>query len=423
MTTMPEDCVPDFMRKALHRRSVLQAIPLLLAGPAFAQPAVSGAEPLQAWLDARAGQRGPVVLGPVPTPTSIDGRIRVPDGMDLIVRRHLRGTPRALLEVGGSSSITFDGVTSENVPIRITGGSVRITGLDYRGNFHLAAILLDGAGPYRNIVIDNIAVADANFGILRQGDRSSLTGATIRNARFRRLRGDAIEWNVCPRDTGVLVDGIDIQGIHNDQGKPNWGIGVGFAGARYTPDWDRAQAVKNFRIRNVTGRSLVQLIHAEAATDFVVEGIRGTDLSSRYSPSAGLHAALLAVYGCSDFVLRDMASDSGDMLIFAGVQRSAYVVPSANFTLDGIRLARGDIRTEMGGRNSRASLRHVTLAAGRLVLSGSVAVLDMQDVSVTSPSRAVEPMVRRPDFLSGPLQRFRPAAPRETRVRTRLVRG
>ncbi|MDB5682577.1 MAG: wcaM [Sphingomonas bacterium] len=408
----------------MRRRTLLAglaAAPLLVsAGRAGAQSL--GDLRLQEWLAARAGSADPVIIPASRLPLSITGPVFVPKGMNLVIRRDLVGTPKAELVLSGTTSIRFEGSRVTDVPLRLTGGTISISGFDYRGYLHSAAIMIQGAGPYRDLRIEDFKVSDANFGILRHGHGSSLTGAVIRRGRFARLRGDAIEWNVCPRDTGVLVEDHEIDGIDDPLGRPNWGIGIGFAGAKYDQGWDRAVSVKKFTIRNIRGRSLRQLIHVEAGTDFTIEQIVGHDISDRYSAKSGMPSAAVCCYGCSDFNVSGVTADSGSILLFAGALHNIYIVPSTNFTLSDVKLAKGDIQTEMGGANSFGRFRRIDLAAGSMRLNGAVANLELTDVAVRS-ARGKKPILENPDFLSGPLTRFRPKAPNSKRTRLTLRPG
>ena len=268
-------------------------------------------------------------------------------------------------------------------------------------------------------MIEDLHVSDANYGILRQGATSSLDRAIIRRCRFRRLHGDAVEWNVCPHDRAVLVEDIDIEGINDDRGRPNWGIGIGFAGRSFTRDWAIGESVSDFHVRRVRARGLRQVIHVEAGANFRVEDVVASDVDPRYSPRSDMPSALVACYGCRDFALSRLRSDSGDVLLFAGVIDAKYLNPSADFLVEDLTLGKGNVRTEMGGADAQARFRRVRLAHGAMMLGGAVQSLELTDVDVLAPS-GTTPIASNPDFLSGPLAAFRPAHPSIARTRVRV---
>ncbi len=408
----------------LGRRTVLAGA--LAVGAVGTLPAWGATQPesetLQRWLDERAGTAGPVVIESAATPLIVSGPIRIPSGMNLIMRRALRGTPVARLELTGRNTLRFEGAPARDVPLYLRAGSATITGFDYSGDLHIAAILIEGPGPFANLVIEDLHVSDANYGILRQGATSRLDGATIRRCRFRRLRGDAIEWNICPHDHGVLVEDIDIDGIDDERGRPNWGIGIGFAGRTFTRNWAIGESVSDFHIRRVRARGLRQLIHVEAGANFRVEDVTASDIDPRYSARSNMPSALVACYGCRDFTLSGLRSDSGDVLLFAGVIDAKYVNPSADFLVADVTIGRGSIRTEMGGTDAYARFRRVRLADGVVALGGAVRALELTDVDVRAPA-GTAPITTNPDFLSGPLTAFRPSHPLITRIRVRARTG
>lgn len=407
----------------INRRALLVAISATaFAGSSKALARVPSGGLLQQWLNGHSGASGPVVLPAASTPLEVTGTIKVPSGMNLVIRRDLFGRGKAHLVIGGTTSLRFENARSHNVSLRLLEGQINVRGFNYSGRDHLAAILIDGAGPYRNLLIEHIQVSDANYGILRQGGRSSLSGAIVRHGRFSRLYGDAIEWNVCPHDQDLLIEDHEINGLDDTVGHPNWGIGVGLAG-RYDPEWKRSALIKGFVVRNIRGRSLRQLIHVEGGADFKIEQIVGSDISDRFSRQNDIHVALIACYGCTDFLIDDVRSDSGSILICAGAVAGRYIVPSANFTVSNIKMKSGSILTEMGGARSYGRFRNVALLSGAMEMRGAVSSLELTDIEITTPSAHTEPIQSKPSFLSGPLASYRPVAPTEHRIRVRARRG
>lgn len=380
---------------------------------------------LERWLWTQAQTTNTVVIERSTLPLSIDGPVRVPPGITLVVQRDLLGVPQggSALELSGTTTICFDSVRSRDVSLRVVDGAIKIVGFTYSGYANIAAILIDGPGPYKDLRIEDLIVVDANYGVLRDGRMSTMKGGVITRARFSRLRGDAIEWNVSPYDADILVNEIDIDTIGDPQRRPAWGIGIGFAGRAYDPDWRRDQLVKRFRIVNVRGCGVRQLIHVEAGADFSIENIVGRDISPRYvSDSAGIETAFIACYGCSDFSIRNVASSGGSILLYAGVTRGRYSVPSTNFEIDGAKISRGDIAAMVGGTKSYAKLHNVRLSAGGVRFYGAVRELSLSDVDVTTAAVADEPFLIVPEFLSGPLARFRPPVSNIRRNGVRLER-
>lgn len=428
MRVAKEKILPATAHTVTSRRSTLAGLAGLTLFPACldrtnSDVTVGGRSGLESWLEARTETSAPVEIPASPIPLRLSGAVRVPSGMNLVVRRDLIGSSGAHLILSGNSSVRFEGARSTNVYLKIIGGMISVWGFKYSGFLNTAAILIPGPGPYRDLLIEDLEVSEANYGVLRQGGSSALFGATIRRGRFVGLRGDAIEWNNCPQDVDVLVEDHEIDGIDDPYGRPNWGIGIGFAGGAFDPSWRPAQLVKRFAIRNIRGRALRQLIHVEKATDFQISHVVGQHIVTRYSARSGMPSAVIACYGCSDFGIRSVRSDTGDILLFAGSRRQRYVVPSANFLVHDVELARGDLRTQMGGPEASVRISMILLKRGSIILRGEVRRLTLSDIDVTSADAEQEPIRFDPDFLSGPLAGFRPRSSDVRRTNLRLRRG
>lgn len=379
-------------------------------------------EPLQKLIDTQRSSPSPIVIPPGPLPIRITGPVLVPNGTTLVVQRNLVGTPPAALLLEGRTSLHFESAHITDVQIRPLKGRITITGLDYSGHANIAAVLIDGPGPYLNLRISDFRISDANYGILRQGRNSMLNGATITNGTFRNLAGDAIEWNVCPHDIDVVIDGHDIQGIANVQRKPFWGIGIGVAGEHYSPDWDPARSARNFTIRKIKGRSLSQLIHVENGTSFTVEDIEGAEILEHFSVGSGLEPAAVACYGCRNFSVRHVSANSRMMLV-AGALHGHYIVPCSDFEVEDIHLTQGGVRLDIGGAYSFARLRNIKLDAGSVHIAGAAHRLELSNIDVISQDSATEPLIMNPSFLNGPLAGFLPKRPTVTRSNVLLRRG
>lgn len=405
----------EFDRRAALKAMLAAQAVMLSTMPAPTLAAARPGENLSAIL-ARRPASGRVVVPADAAPLTIGGTVRVPPGTTLIIRRDIVGGPDARLLIGDDTTVLFEGAASRNVGLIVSGSRIRISGFRFSGLFPQAAIEIPSSGHYRDVLIENFVIEDANYGILRQGATSSIRNVVVRRGRFARLRGDAIEWNIVPNDQGLIIDDHVIDGIDDPVGRPAWGIGIGVAGARYDAGWNRTSMARGFRITNIRGSHLRQLVHVEAGADFLVRGIRGVDISSRYSAKSDMPTALVACYGCDNFVIRDV-SGVGDILIFAGVAQGQYIVPSRNFTLADIRIARGSIATEMGGATSFARLLRIGLSSGGVLFRGEVATLTLADLDIRNPKGPA--LLSKPDFLSGTLAPFRPA--RSVVHRSRLM--
>ncbi|WP_459663897.1 hypothetical protein [Novosphingobium sp. 11B] len=413
----------------VRRRAFLQAVGLLPFG--FAQDAIgrdvpkAPPEPLQKMIDDQAARNGgaPIVIPPRDRPLLVRGVINVPDGAILVIQCDLNGSPQAEICIRGRTTLRFENSRVQNVMLRLIHGTIDIIGLNYSGRDHIAAVLIGGPGPFKNLRIDQFQISNANYGVLRQGGHSVLRDAVISNGVFRSLIGDPIEWNVCPHDSGVIVENHDIIDVTAPSGKPNWGLGIGFAGEIYTKDWNPDKSAQNFTIRRITGRSLSQLIHVEAGVNFIIENIRGADISKQYSDQPGHdRGSAIVCYGCRNFVISDVSAD-GHVLALAGYSRGDFVVPIADCTIENVRLRNGNLGVHIGGKSSYCNLRNIKLDAGSLVIRGEAENLIMSDVDVTSTAPDVDPLTIDPAFLSGALASFRPTGARINRIRVQLRRG
>jgi colanic acid biosynthesis protein WcaM len=378
-------------------------------------------EPLQEIIDSQSKLGGTINVLPGP-PLYVNGSVKIPAGKDVIIRRDLIGSSAAEILICDRTNLSFEDCQIKDVPLKLISGSIAISGFNYFGRAHLSAISICGPGPYYNIRLEHFYIADANYGILRQGAKSCLKGAFIHNGVFKRLSGDAIEWNVCPNDIGVIIDGHYIEGIDAPRGHPFWGIGVGVSGRSYSPNWDPSLSAKKFIIRKITGRFLRQLIHVEAGVDFSIEDIEGKNIGPEFSEGSGLDVGAVVCYGCNDFTISEVVADE-KVLIACGVSNDKYVVPSANFTLDKIYLSDGDLRMDVGGQSSFVKLTNVKLDSGAIKIRGAVSDLELNGVSVSSPRALVAPFTSDPKFLSGNLASFCPVSSIERMHNVHFHRG
>lgn len=399
--------VPQVSRRMVAAGAIALGLPSVVARQSIFPPdRLEDDNAFEKWLhqNVRTGHRLTVPSDPLPL--SITRPITVPVGVDIVFLRDLDGTPNGKLIFEGECIVQFDECSNKNVALQFVGGRVSVRGLNYSGDFHEAAIFIEGRGVFDSVIIEDISVKNANFGILRQGEHSQMNGAEIRRARFHNLMGDAIEWNICPNDTKMIFEDIDIDTINDPKGRGNWGIGLGFAGLTFDPEWDRSNYIKQFVVRRITGRRVRQLIHIEAGSDFLISDIKGNDISEEFSRKSNMPSGVICCYGCDNLKIKNVESD-GDILIMAGVIAEQYVVPSKNFLLENVVIESGKIVTEMGGSESYAKFIKVKVTNGSIQLFGAVKSLVMDDV-VVGGLNMVPRLIEKADFLSGPLKKFMP---------------
>ena len=116
-------------------------------------------------------------------------------------------------------------------------------------------------------------------------------------------------------------------------------------------------------------------------------------------------SALIACYGCKDFEINQVYSDTGDIIILAGAFNNQYVVPSKNFILKDIKLGNGSLKTEMGGSGSYAYFENITMIYGEVKFQGKVSDLRISNFDSKGND---EDFKQNIEFLSGNLLRFRP---------------
>lgn len=401
-----------FVEQVTRRQAVaLAASSLFINGTSAGKlPSRYAGQDLQAWLDKAGAGTAYAEIPWTAQPLAVPGPIQIPAGLTLVVRRLLVGGKSSTITLAGGATLRFENDASlTNVAVRIMHGSASIANLRYSGYEHLAAILIDGPGPFHDILLEGLNISKANFGILRQGDKSSLDGLIIRRCSFSHLRGDAIEWNVCPQDRSMIVEDIVIDTIDDPLGRPNWGIGIGFAGRTYDAAWKAEEQVKNFIIRRVKGVRVRQLIHVEAGTGFQIENITGDQISEQYSAKSNMPSAFICCYGCRNFSIDGVKSPTGDVLLHAGVKSGEFIVPSSNFVVRNALLGEGSIRTEMGGKNSYAKFINVKSCGGDLKLRGQVADLEITRSNIRGGPYAIE---QDRSFLTGNMQKFVPSRTR-----------
>jgi len=342
-----------------------------------------------------------LIIGSPGQKVIVQSSVDIPAGLRLIIHGDLIGDKRSELVLYDGTTLEFHESQSLDVSLRFHSGSIKVYGLNYSGRAHLASISISGPGPYKDISIKNFRISDANFGILRQGASSSLSGAEIENGTFERLRGDAIEWNVGIHDTGVKVGDIVIDTIDNSSGQVFWGIGIGFAGGRYNTDGIGGQKMRGFTIRNIRGSRVRQLIHVEKCENFSIENIYGNNISDIYSKKSGLDVALVACYACTDFTVNKVLGDSA-VVFRAGVRRGEYVEANKNISASDINITVGNLVVELGGGpKTYANLKNIRLGSGYMTVKGTVANLELSSIYISTAHKDDHPFVQYPNYFDG----------------------
>ena len=115
---------------------------------------------------------------------------------------------------------------------------------------------------------------NVNYGVLREGTIGSVVASTtISSNTFTHLNGDAIELNVVPDDTDILIANNRISQVDNTTNNAAWGIGIGIAGAAFSDTFSGDIFAHNFVIENnyisgvkEDGRRPVRRISSSATT-------------------------------------------------------------------------------------------------------------------------------------------------------------
>jgi colanic acid biosynthesis protein WcaM len=297
----------------------------------------------------------------VPPDTAVTGMnsvVTIPAGKDLVIYGSIAGNGSGRFDVSGTCEIFARGGTLADVPFKLLAGGPRLKGLRMSGYVPTAQILIQGVGTYRNVVIDDFLIENANYGILRQGAGSSLVGAQITRGQFYNLKADAIEFNVCVDDVGVQVIDHYIDTIDNTAGTAFWGIGIGFAGSTYDNTYPDNKTVKDFTIAKIRARKCRQLIHVEMGKRFDISEISATEISTSFSAASGLEAATVIVYGSTDFVIDAVqATDCSAVQARIGTSGASYIAAPQNFTVRNCRLSGTGIYLEPGNAASTVAIR------------------------------------------------------------------
>ncbi|ELY3836612.1 colanic acid biosynthesis protein WcaM [Cronobacter turicensis] len=259
-----------------------------------------------------------------------------------------------------------------NIILDVRGSQVAIKGIEMSGFGPVMQIYIGGKKPQKmqDLVIDDIYIHDANYGILRQGFHNELRDVRITNGRFERLQGDAIEWNVAINDSELLISDHVLDQINCTNGKINWGIGIGLAGSTYDNAYPESQAVKNFVVANITGSNCRQLVHVENGKHFVIRNVKAKNITPDFSKTAGIDNATVAIYGCDNFLIDDVNMvNSAGMLIGYGVIKGNYLSIPQNFKLNNIC---------MDNRTLPYKLRGIQISSGNATSFVAITNVDMK---------------------------------------------
>lgn len=390
-------------RRFVSSLSVLAAMPLL--SPRAARAATGKTVSVDRynnndWIAAfkQAFTEGDTVVVPAGlTCENINTGIFIPDGKTLLIRGVLKGNGRGRFVLQEGCKVIGEGEgRTHNITLDVRGSDCVIKGLAMSGFGPVTQIYIGGKKPrvMRNLLIDRIAVSQANYAILRQGFHNQVDGARITNSKFSHLQGDAIEWNVAINDRNILISDHVIDNINCTNGKINWGIGIGLAGSTYDNDYPEQQTVKNFVVANITGSNCRQLVHVENGKHFVIRNIKASNITPDFSKKAGIDNATLAIYGCDNFVIDniDMVNSAG-MLIGYGVIKGNYLSIPQNFKLNDIRLdnrqlvykLRG-IQISSGNATSFVAITNVNMQRATLELHNKPQHLFLRNINVMQES-------------------------------------
>ncbi|MCT4712322.1 colanic acid biosynthesis protein WcaM [Enterobacteriaceae bacterium H11S18] len=386
-------------RKMLWASSLLAAVPLAL--PRAVLAASKGEVNVQKfysgdWIAAfkQAFDSADTVVVPVELVCdNINTAIFMPQGKTLKVAGGLKGNGKGRFVLQDGCKILGEkGGRFNNIILDVRGSDITIKGIDMSGFVPVMQIYIGGRGKrtMRNLVIDDITVHDANYGILRQGFHNRMENVRITNGRFSHLQGDAIEWNVAINDHDLLISDHVIDNIDCTNGKINWGIGIGLAGSTYNNDYPEDQAVKNFVVANITGSNCRQLVHVENGKHFIIRNVKARNINHTFSKKAGIDNATVAIYGCDNFVIDNvnMVNSAGFLIGYGTIKGNYLSIPQNfklnNITLDNTRMtykARG-IQVSSGNATSFVAITNMTIKGATLELHNKPQHLFLRNVNV-----------------------------------------
>lgn len=327
---------------------------------------------------------------------NINTGIIMPPGKTLQISGALKGNGKGRFALQDGCEIVGSEGRLNNICLDVRGSDCVIQGVTMSGYGPIAQIFIGGKDKrtMRNLLIDDITITQANYGILRQGFHNQIDGVKITNGHFSQLQGDAIEWNVAINDKNLLISDHVIDRIDCTNGKINWGIGIGLAGSTYDNGYPEDQAVKNFVVANITGSNCRQLVHVENGKHFIIRNVKASNITPDFSKKAGIDNATVAIYGCDNFIVEnvDMVNSAG-MLIGYGVIKGNYLSIPQNFRLNDIHLDNSTLAYKLrglqissGNAQSFVAITNLTLKRASLELHNKPQHLFMRNISVMQDS-------------------------------------
>lgn len=239
--------------------------------------------------------------------------------------------------------------------IKVAGGKCRFYNNIIHEQSYTAAIFISGMVKPGDIEICNNEFYNCNYAILQQASGEIMRWGRYAANNIHDIKGDGIELNVVNKHypqgfiiENNLIDNIDGQG-------PNWGIGIGIAGAGpYGIDTPDANYVANFVVRGNRITRTRQCIHMELCRDFTVsDNELYPDVSK--SQGAGLTFGGIVTYGCKSFTVDGVSGEPDGstrmVLLEWGVNAGQYAGPPRDFTLRNITTQRGTVEVQTAGAN------------------------------------------------------------------------
>lgn len=392
-------------RHFLQASSALAALPLINSPAAFAVGRSKAADirtynTHNDWIRAfnDAFKDSDVVTVPQGvTCENINTGIIMPPGKTLQIEGALSGNGRGRFALqDGCKIIGNNQGKLNNICLDVRGSDCAIEGVTMSGYGPVAQIFIGGKDTrtMRNLLIDNITITKANYGILRQGFHNQFDGVKITNGHFTQLQGDAIEWNVAINDKNILISDHVLDTINCTNGKINWGIGIGLAGSTYNNSYPEDQSVKNFVVANITGKNCRQLVHVENGKHFIIRNVKAQNITPAFSKQAGIDNATVAIYGCDNFIIDNVEMvNSAGMLIGYGVIKGNYLSIPQNFTLSTIKLDNTDMPSKLrgiqissGNAPSFVSITNLDIKRASLELHNKPQHLFMRNINVMQDS-------------------------------------
>lgn len=240
-----------------------------------------------------------------------------------------------------ATSVSFQRVTFDGCYIKMQGGDCRFYHNIFKNQTSVAAFLMQSMTIPGSIDFCYNEMFGCKYAVLQQGTGEKMLFARFAYNYIHDIKGDAIELNVVNGHypNGLIIDSNHIANVDSTDQGPNWGIGIGIAGAGpYGIDAAESQYVSNFRIRGNRVYNARQCLHVEMGRDFTIEN-NEVYPSSAVSTNTGLTSAGIALYGCEDFTIdgltgRRLTKDTDRMIYISwGVNQGTYAGPPVNFTI------------------------------------------------------------------------------------------